>query len=173
MKAAEDGFTFEGKAIHPGCVRRFNVGLADSEPPIVRSVDVEACVASNENYMEFKTSDRGYVSYEYDIGEGEKGYFAYKYLGTTKEGTLALDTMSNEGGTLVSMTVMLIDFDTGEYSFFDDEGKKKTEKRLIMSCVGQITRGDRDSGTVTLKEGKLILGKSQYRDKDEVIDLDN
>ena len=107
------------------------------------------------------------------LGKGKKGYFAYKYLGTTKEGTLALDTMSNEGGTLVAMTVMLIDFDTGEYLFFDDEGKKKTGKRLIMSCVSQITRGDRDSGTVTLKEGKLILGKSRYRDRDEVIELDN
>jgi hypothetical protein len=172
MKTAEERFTFDGKAIHPGCVRQFNVGLADSPPPIVRAVDVGACVTSNENFMDFKTSDKGYVSYEYDIGEGEKGYFAYKYLGTTKDGMLALDTMSNEGGTLVAMTVMLIDFDTGDYSFFDDEGKQKTGKRLIMSCVGQITRGDRDSGTVTLKEGKLILGKSQYRDKDEVIELD-
>jgi len=173
MKTAEESFKFDGKAIHPGCVRQFNVGPADAPPPIVRAVDVEACVTSNENFMEFKTSDKGYVSYEYDIGEGEKGYFAYKYLGTNKDGTLALDTMSNQGGTMVAMTVMLIDFDTGEYSFFDDEGKKKTEKRLIMTCVSQITRGDRDSGTVTLKEGKLMLGKSQYRDKDEVIELEN
>lgn len=153
-------------------MRQFNISLADSAPPIVRAVDVEACISSNENYMPFKISEKGYVTYEYDIVDGEKGYFAYKYLGKTEDGTLVIDTLSNEGGTMVAMVVFLVDFDVEDYSFFDDEGKKNTGKRLIMSCTGQITRGDRDSGTVTLKDGKLVLGKSQYRDKDEVIELD-
>ena len=171
LKETKEKFTFDGKAIHPGCVRQFNISPADSEPPIVRAVDVGACISSNENTEPFRTTDKGYVLYEYDAGYGEKGYFAYKYLGMTKSGTLVIDTLSNEGGTMVAMVVFLLDFDVEDYSFFDDAGKKKAGKRLIMSCTGQITRGDRDTGTVTLKDNELILGKSQYRDKEEVIEL--
>ena len=65
FEEANKGFTFNGKAIHPGCVKEFDVNLADSPPPIVRAVDIEACISSNENYMEFKTSEQGYISYEY------------------------------------------------------------------------------------------------------------
>ncbi len=172
LKQAEGNFTLDGKPIHPGCVREFNVGLADSPPPVVRSVDVEACISSNENYLEFKTSGSGYVSYEYDLGEGEKGYFAYKYLGKTQDGLHVLDTRSNTDGTMVAMTVFLVDFGIEKYTFFTEENEKKTEKRLVMSCTGQITRGDRDTGKIELKGNKLVLGASQYREKEEVIPLD-
>ncbi|MEQ9618506.1 MAG: hypothetical protein RIG61_04970 [Deltaproteobacteria bacterium] len=172
LKEADESFYFDGKAIHPGCVRRFNVGLADSPPPVVRSVDVAACVSSNENYEPFKTSDDGYVSYEYDLDEGEKGYFAYRYLGKTGSGLHVLDTRSNEGGTMVAMTVFLIDFNTGNYLTFSEEAKGKKDERLIMSCTGQITRGDRDTGTVMLEGNELTLGASQYRDKNKIITLD-
>lgn len=173
LKEADESFYFDGKAIHPGCVRQFNVGLADSPPPIVRSVDVAACVSSNENYEPFKISDEGYVSYEYELVEGEKGWFAYKYLGKTGSGLHVLDTRSNEGGTMVAMTVFLIDFNTGNYLTISNEEKSENNKRLIMSCTGQITRGDRDSGTVMLKGNELTLGVSQYRNKNEVITLES
>jgi len=41
-----------------------------------------------------------------------------------------------------------------------------------MKCIGQIVRGDRDVGTIELENNKLKLGKSQYRKKLEVINLD-
>lgn len=76
-------FTFDGKPVHPGCVKEFDASLADSPPPIVRALDVKACVTSNEFYMQFKKNDDGYVGYEYGLGEGEKGSFSYKYLGSS------------------------------------------------------------------------------------------
>lgn len=172
LEEADNSFTFNGKAIHPGCVREFNVSPADSLPPIVRAVDVEACISSNENYMEFKTSDEGYVSYEYDSGGGEKGYFAYKYLGKTKDGPHVLDTRTNTGGTMIAVTVFLVRFGVEKYSFFTDDDKQETAERLVMTCGGQIPRGDKDTGSVELKGDKLILGASQYREKEEVIQLD-
>ena len=70
LKEADKNFYFDGKAIHPNCIRRFNILLVDSPPPIVRSVDVAACASSNQNNMPIKISDEGYVTYEYDIEEG-------------------------------------------------------------------------------------------------------
>ena len=172
QKDALLNFNFEGKPVHPGCVREFDVSLADSPPPVVRAVDVKACVTSNEFYMPFKTNYDGFVGYEYDLGEGEKGSFSYKYLGTSDNGIHVLDTRSSGGGTMVAESLFLIKADSGEYVDFDSDNKKVNETRLIMTCIGQITLGDRDTGKVALKGNQLILGPSQYRDKEEAINLD-
>ena len=70
------------------------------------------------------------------------------------------------------MTIFLTRFGLENYRFFDEQGKLKIEERLIMKCIGQIVRGDRDVGTIELENNKLKLGKSQYRKKLEVINLD-
>ncbi len=164
-------FTYQLKPVHPGCVREFDVSLADSPPPIVRAVDVRACVTSNEFYMPFNTGEDGYISYEYDLGEGEKGSFAYKYLGKSDSGLFVLATRSSTGGTMVAESLFLIKDSFKNYWSFDNENKKTLDRRLIITCIGQITLGDRDTGKVTLKENKLILGPSQYREKAVTIDL--
>ncbi len=170
LKEANKNFTFNGKQIHPGCVEQFSVNLADSGPPIVRAVDVAACVSSNEFFMDFKESEDGYIGYEYE-DSGEKNYFGYKYIGKASGGLHILDTRSSGGGTMVATTVVLTRFGLENYRSFDEQGKLKIEERLIMKCIGQIDRGDRDKGTIELKEDKLILGESQYRKKSEVINL--
>lgn len=164
-------FTYELKPIHPGCVREFEVSLADSPPPVVRSVDVRACVSSNEFYMPFKTGEDGYVSYEYDLGQGEKGTFGYKYLGKSDSGIFVLATRSSTGGTMVAESVYLIKDSFENYSSFDDKDKESMDRRLVITCVGQITLGDRDSGTVSLNGNTLTLGKSQYREKEITMNL--
>jgi hypothetical protein len=171
LKEANKSFTYNGKQIHPGCVEQFNVNLADSGPPIVRAVDVAACVSSNEYFMDYKVSDDGYVGYEYE-DSGERYYFGYKYIGKASGGLHILDTRSSSGGTMVAMTIFLTRFGLENYRFFDEQGKLKIEERLIMKCIGQIVRGDRDVGTIELENNKLKLGKSQYRKKLEVINLD-
>lgn len=172
LKDALENFSFEGKPVHPGCVREFDVALSDSPPPIVRAVDIKACVTSNEFYMPFKTREDGYIGYEYDLGDGEKGSFSYKYLGKSDSGIHVLDTRSSGGGTMVAESVFLIKSDTRDYWDFDNQYNKTSKKRLIMICTGQITIGDRDRGTIDLSGNQLILGPSQYRDKAEAIDLD-
>jgi len=171
LKEANKNFTFKGKQIHPGCVEQFSVNLADSPPPIVRAVDVAACVRSNEFFMDYKVSEDGYIGYEYEDA-GEKKYFGYKDIGKASGGLHVLDTRSGGGGTMVAMTVFLTRFGLENYRSFDEQGKLNIEGRLIMKCVGQIVRGDRDVGTIELKKDKLVLGESQYRKKVEVINLD-
>ena len=171
LKEAEANFTLNGKPIHPGCVQEFEVSLADSPPPIVKAVDVASCVSSNKFYMPYSVGENGYISYENAEPSGEKEYFAYKYIGRASSGIHILDTKYSGGGTLVAMTIYLIRFDLGKYAKFENTNQLPSENRLIMKGVGQIIRGDRDSGLVELNGDKLILGKSQYRDKRVVIDL--
>lgn len=171
LKETNKRFTYNGSPIHPGCVNEFSVSMADSGPPIVKAVDVASCMASNEFSMDHKVSDDGYIGYEYE-DSGEKNYFGYKYVGKAKGGIHILDTMWSGGGTMVAKTVFLTRFGLEKYRSFDDQGKLKLEKRLIMKCIGQIVRGDRDIGTLELKNDKLILGESQYRKDLDVISLD-
>ena len=171
LKEANHNFTYSGKPIHPGCIEQFNVSLADSGPPIVRAVDVESCVTSNEFSSEYKVSEDGYIGYEYGDSD-EKQYFGYKYIGKAKGGIHLLDTRYSGGGTLVAKTIFMTRFGLENYRSFDNEGKLNLDKRLILKCIGQIIRGDRDMGTIELKDNKLILGESQYRKESEVIRID-
>lgn len=164
-------FTYQLKPVHPGCVREFDVSLADSPPPIVRSVDVRACATSNEFYMPPTKGEDGYVSYEYDLGDGQKGSFAYKYIGKSESGIFVLATRSSTGGTMVAESIFLIRDSFKNYWRFDDDNNKTLDRRLVITCIGQITLGDRDSGKITLKDDKLTLGPSQYREKAITIDL--
>jgi|GEM_PF-891372 len=168
----KENFEYDGKPIHPGCVREFEVALADSPPPIVSAVDVKACVTSNEFYMPFTNDDQGYIGYEYDLGDGEKGNFSYKFLGKSDGGIYVLKTRSRGGGTMVAESLFLIKDSFENYWDLDDGNKKTQDRRLIIACIGQITLGDRDGGKVSLKGDHLILGPSQYREKAVTIDID-
>ena len=171
LKEANQNFTYKGKTIHPGCIEQFMVNLADSGPPIVRSVDVEPCLSSNEFFMDYNVSEDGYIGYEYEES-GEKNYFGYKIIGKAKGGIHILDTKASGSGTIVATTVYLIRFGKENYRSFDEQEKLKIEPKLIMKCVGQIDRDDRDIGSIELINNNLVLGESQYRKKVEVISLD-
>ena len=171
LHEANKKFTFNGKPIPPECIQKFNVSLSDSGPPIVRAVDVESCVSSNESGINYKISDEGYIGYEYGNPE-EKSYFGYKYVGKASGGLHVLDTVYSGGGTMVAKTIFLTRFSIDKYKSFDDQGRISIEERLIMTCIGQIVRGDRDIGKIELKNNEIILGESQYRTKLEVIKLD-
>lgn len=171
LEEANQNFTYKGKTIHPACIEQFMVDLADSGPPITRAVDVESCLSSNEFSMDYSVSEDGYIGYEYE-NSGEKQYFGYKLIGKAKGGIHILDTRASGGGTMVAMTVFLTRFAIENYRSFDEQEKLNIEKRLIMKCIGQIVRGDRDIGSIELINNNLVLGESQYRKKAEVISLD-
>ncbi len=166
LKEANQNFTYNSSPIHPGCVNEFSVNMADSGPPIVRAVDVASCISTNEFSSTEKISDDGYIGYEYEVS-GDKNYFGYKYVGKAKGGIHILDTMWTGGGTMVAKTVFLTRFGLENYRSFDEQGKLKVEKKLIMKNIGQIVRGDRDIGSLELKNDMLILVESQY-DKDNL-----
>lgn len=168
---ANKKFTFNGKAIPPDCIQKFNVSLSDSGPPTVRAIDVESCVRSNESQISYQISDDGYMGYEY-VNEGEKSYFGYKYVGKASGGLHVLDTVYSGGGTMVAKTIFLTRFGIDKYKSFNEDGTINVEKRLIMKCIGQIVRGDRDIGKIEIKNDEIILGESKYRTKLEVIKLD-
>ncbi|MEM7009518.1 MAG: hypothetical protein AAF462_10330 [Thermodesulfobacteriota bacterium] len=171
LKQANQNFTYDGKPIHPGCINEFSVSMADSGPPIVRAIDLKSCVSSNEFATNFKVGDDGYIEYQYE-DSGDTNYFAYKYIGKAKGGLHILDTKWSGGGTMVARTVFLTRFGIEKYKTFNTEGNIDVENRLILKCIGQIVRGDRDIGSIELRDDKLILGDSQYRNKMEVISFD-
>ena len=59
---------------------------------------------------------------------------------------------------MVAESLFLIKDSFENYSRFDDNDNKKTlDRRLIITNIGQITLGDRDTGKVTLE------GDTAYR----------
>jgi len=70
------------------------------------------------------------------------------------------------------LSIFLLVFNQGKYTKFNKVNNPDNEKRIYLECVGQIVRGDRDTGSVVLKGDNLILGKSQYRKNPEIYNLE-
>jgi hypothetical protein len=164
---AQTAFAFEGKPVHPGVVREFEVWLSDADPPRVKTVDVKACMASNKNFDPPTKEASGFLTCKTN-----DGWFSYRHVGVTPTGTHVLITASNGGGTMDALYVYLLRWDKEEYWTFEP-GKERptTQQRVVLKCIGQIVLGDRDDGTIELQGSMLTLGKSRYREKSAVYRL--
>jgi hypothetical protein len=159
---ANTHFTYKAKPIHPGLIEEFNTWLSDDNNPITISVDVVAASDTNEysdSYVELKPN--GYVFINKENGE----YFYYKWLGRLKNGLQVLEVAEGGGGSGEFKSLFFVKFDKG--IGITPEGKQYD--RLLMTIVRTYTLGDRDSGRISVSPDKVILGKSQYRDKPVIL----
>lgn len=156
---------FHGKVLHPGALNELGISLADSAPVDV-AVDVDGVQASNKYSCRPVVRDH-FVDCNDDEVLGKGGSFSYVYLGVTPGKTYAFETYFSGGGTGIYMNVLLVRFENQAMRRDD-----KIEHRWVMKRVGDITLGDRATGTVTLTGSTLTLGASQYRPKDVLIKLE-
>jgi len=159
---ANTHFTYKSKPIHPGLVEEFNTWLSDNCNPITISVDVAAADDTNEySDSDIESTPNGYVSNQKESGE----YFRYKWLGRLNNGLHVLEVAEGGGGSGEFKSLFFIKFDEGVG--ITPEGKQYD--RLLMTIVRGVTLGDRDSGEISVSPDKVILGKSQYRDKPVIL----
>jgi len=163
---ANSRFTYNKQPIHPGLVAEFNSWTSDNWKPVTISVDVSAAYGTNEYADDVEVKDNGYV---YLKKEGDGEYFYYKWLGRLNNGFHVLEVGEGGGGSGIFTSLFIVKFEKG-YGF-TPEGQKY--ERLLMSIVRNETLGDRDDGKITVLPDRVVLGKSQYRDKPVVLEFDN
>ena len=157
-------FTLQGKPVDPRLVEKFQTFLSDSGPPAVITVDLLAAAGNGNEYYEpdVKVQD-GVVSIEHKDPEGSG--FAYKWLGTVRPGLHVVKTFSSGGGTGVFMDL---------YFFRIYRGTGRDEKgpydQVLMTLVRTpVILGDRDDGAITVEPGRVVIGKSRYRNQPVIL----
>ena len=163
---ANSHFTYNKQPIHPGLVKEFNCWISDSGKPTTISVDVAAEHGNEYFESEVKVKENGYVYFQ---KEGENEFFYYKWLGKLNNGLHVLETGESGGGSGIFMGIMIVKFEKG-YGL-TSEGQKYD--RLLMSIVRNESLGDGDNGKITVLPDRVILGKSQYRDKPVILEFGN
>jgi hypothetical protein len=157
-------FTVQGKPVHPRLVEKFQTFLSDSGPPAVITVDLLAATVNGNEYYEpdVKVQD-GLVSIEHKDQEGSS--FAYKWLGTVRPGLHVVETFYSGGGTGVFMDLYF--FRVYRATGRDEKGPYD---QVLMTLVRTpVILGDRDDTTIKVEPGRVIIGKSRYRDQPVIL----
>ena len=159
-------FTVQGKLVHPRLVEKFQTFLSDSGPPAVISVDLLAATINGNEYYEpdVKVQD-GVVSVEHKDPEGSG--FAYKWLGTVRPGLHVVKTLYSGGGTGVFMNLYF--FRTSIATGQDEKGPY--DQVLMTLARTPVILGDRDDGTIKVEPGRVIIGKSRYRNQPVILEF--
>jgi hypothetical protein len=158
-------FYFNGKPIHPLLIKKFEPWVSDARPPIVTELNLTAAWDSNEYAANFKTDSDGTVS----IAIPEGGSFSYRPLGTSSKGVHILRTFSSGGGSGVFQAVLLLRTQTRLAPLADGV---KTSEQVFLQVLRRFPLGDRDDAEVTVKEDRVLIGKSRFRTESVELKLD-
>ncbi len=162
LKEVNQHFTMQGKPVHPRVVEKCQIFLSDSGPPAVITVDLLAAVQNDNEYYEPDVKVRdGMVSCK----DREGGEFAYKWLGTVRPGLHVVETFASTGGTGIFMDLYF--FRTSIATGQDDKGPY--DQILMTLARTPVILGDRDNGTITVEPGRVIIGKSRYRNQPVIL----
>jgi hypothetical protein len=158
-------FTLNGKPIHPKLIEEFNPSLADSGKPIKISVDVLAAYNSNEYpYDEISIRKGNWIRLD-NKEPNDNTYFAYKWLGKTNNDIHVLHIAESGGGSGVFISLFFVKFTTDVG--INEKGNKYN--RLLMSIVRIYTLGDRDDAEIKVTKDSVVIGKSIYRKKPQIL----
>jgi len=120
---------------------------------------------SNEYAANFKTDADGSVSITIPQG----GSFSYRHLGRLPNGIHVLRTFSLGGGSGVFQALLFLRTET-RIAYLAD-GVKRGEQ-VFLQALRRFPLGDRDDAEITVKEDRVIIGKSRYRTEPVELTLD-
>lgn len=166
LQEVNEHFTIRGKPIHPRLVEKFQTFLSDSGPPAVITVDLLAAALNGNEYYDYDVKRReGFL--EVEKGGEAKGEFAYKWLGTVRPGLHVVETFDNGGGTGIFMDLYF--FRTSIATGQDDQGPY--DQVLMTLARTPVILGDRDDGVIKVEPGRVIIGKSRYRNQPVILEF--
>jgi uncharacterized protein len=157
------GFTFNGKPINPECVSLFNDSLDGNI--IVASIYLNSCVESNAAFSgKYAFVDRkGAVKYyrkASDSWERNDGFYSYRVLGKTDNGTFVLKTLSNWNGSLTSANLLLLKIKDIQLSTPDTEGKHVLTSVSLLEFVGDYSAHLLCDSSIKINGNKIVFSEA-------------
>jgi len=165
-EAPDAKFRFHGKPVHPLLIKQFEPWISDSRPPITIELNLTASWDSNQYAAGFNTDSNGLSA----VGLPEGETYAYKHLGTLRDGTHVLRTFYSGGGSGSFEALLFVRVRT-RVAYLAD-GISQGEQ-VFVQVVRRYPLGDRDGAEITVEPDRVLVGKSRYREKPVVIEEDH
>ena len=141
--------------VHPLIVRELIGWLADPFETIT-SIDLSAANRSNRffgNSSIREDSGRMWVGWENDQHES----FTYSHIATSPSGVQIIECYDCGGGSGIFGSVALLTIECDRSLVEQDAGNISTRERVLLKTLGSIGLGDRYSGKITYREGRLTI----------------
>jgi hypothetical protein len=164
LQEVNEHFTLRGKPVHPRLIEKFQTFLSDSGPPAVIAVDLLAASQDDNEYYEPDVQVRDGLA---SIKERDGGEFAYKWLGTVRPGLHVVETFASGGGTGIFMDLYF--FRTSLATGRNDQGPY--DQILLTLARTPVILGDRDDAAIKVEPGRVIIGKSRYRQQPVILEF--
>lgn len=153
--ASVPGLVWDGKAVHPGCLRELTTGLADSQPVAV-ALDLDGCRRSNR-YATSSYALDGAVLRWHHPQPASREYFQYEYLGVLASGIHVLRVAEGGSGSAVFQSLLFVRMGTASRL---DDGQRR--QGPILTLAGFQTLGDRAQATVELKGRDVVVKRRTF-----------
>jgi hypothetical protein len=145
--------------IHPLIVNELKGLLWDSYETIT-SVDLTTANHSNRFFGDFsirEESGRIWVGWKNDQHES----FTYSHIATSPSGVHMVECYECGGGSGVFGSIALLTLECDRSLVELSKGSISTRERVLLKTLGSILLGDRYSGEIIYREGKLIIGPDE------------
>lgn len=155
LLAAVPGLIWDGKAVHPGCLRELTTGLADAQP-VAMAIDLESCRRSNRYARSSYALDGNLLRWHHPQ-PGSREYFQYEYLGALASGIHVVRVAEGGGGSGVFQSLLFLRMGTTSRL---DEGQRR--QGPVLTLAGFQTLGDRAQATVELKGRDVVIKRRPF-----------
>lgn len=142
--------------VHPLIVKELIGWLSDSFETTI-SVDLASANRSNRFFGDFSVREemgRVWVGWRNDQHES----FTYSHISTSPSGVQMVECHDCGGGSGVFGWVVLLTLECDRSLIDLSEGSISTRERVLLKTLGSIHLGDRYSGEIVYRDGKLIIG---------------
>ena len=142
---------FQGAPLNPRAIAALIPWLSDTLPGAI-AVDIEGTApTTNQFYSELSEFSDGRVIAEWTTGD-DRRLVGYQSVGVLDNGTHALRTWDNTGGSGVFPNMLLVSFDV-DTEIHDGEPRS----RLIMTRRGEFVLGGGYDGEITVSGNTLTF----------------
>ncbi|MGB2864215.1 MAG: hypothetical protein WBC05_12875 [Sedimentisphaerales bacterium] len=145
--------------VHPRIVEELLGWISDSVETIT-TIDLVEANDSNRFFGEVELRKVGEHTWVEHRLQNERGYFSYRYVGTSPSGIHILLCAENGGGSGVFMSVILLSLQV-DTAIQGGADHIVTRERVLLHTMGSISLGDRYSGSVTYDRGVLTIGADE------------
>lgn len=142
--------------VHPLIVRELLGWISDVGSTVV-AIDLGLANRSNQFFGDFSVEMRDGRVWPKCTREGGE-FFVYSYIATSPSGVHMLECYDYGGGSGVFSYVALLAFESDRCLDQNTSSTMAARNRILLKILGSVHLGDRYSGSIEYRDGKLVIG---------------
>jgi len=153
LEEVKTSFKIGGKYIHPSIIKEFENWISDCGLPYSVSIDINAAIDTNKFFGDVTEEQSPFCEAPMltlsKKGERSERFYECTFVGKTEEGLCIIFSRRNEGGTLTTCTLHVIDF--------------SLQKNFTEQTTSSKTAAEKQETIITAKPYYQLIAKSIFQ----------